>query len=438
VTVHLSFWSACRAILTTRTLLTIGKYVLAVGLLAWVVKANWAPPPTRASAALAASTAGLCAAPAGHGPLLAASAAVPGRLDSHGLGYVYQRHVVNRQPIHAGYLAAGFTVYCLAAGLTMVRWYLLVRALDLSITLRDAFRFGLIGIFFNTFLPGAVGGDIIKAAVLARGQKRRTAAAATVIMDRLLALWALVWFVAILGSLFWGLGLLVGSAAVASSSIVIGALVVVGGTATGWMLIGLVPDSSAETFASRLTRLPLVGTSAAELMRAAWLYRRKQGTVAAVLALTWVGQAGFVTSFYCCTSALWTAALGPVPSLSQHFLLVPIGLVMQVLVPTPGGAGGGEWSFAALYRLFGAAEASGVLGSLLQRVLIWTLGLLGCLVYLGTKSELAAGQGFARPFRAERAERPSAQDGTAVPSPAPRMAGKQTEDHACRAASTGS
>jgi uncharacterized membrane protein YbhN (UPF0104 family) len=375
-----------------RTLINIAKYVLAAGLLAWVVKANWAPPPTKASATLGASTVGLCAAPGGHGPLLAASAAVPGRLDSHGLGYVYDRHIVQGQPIRTGYLIGGFVLYCLACGLTMFRWYLLVRALDLQLTLRDAYRYGLIGAFFNSFLPGAVGGDIIKAAVLARGQSRRTAAVATVIMDRLLALWGLVWFVAILGSIFWATGMLEGPAAATASYIVTGALIVVAVTATGWLGIGLLADWRAERFAGRLSRLPLVGGSAGEFWRAAWMYRRRQGSVALALVLTWIGQIGFVSAFYCCANTLWSPELGPVPSLTQHFLLVPLGLVMQALVPTPGGAGGGEWGFAALFLLFRAAESNGVLGSLVQRIFSWVLGVVGYLVYLWTKPALPAGQ----------------------------------------------
>jgi hypothetical protein len=77
-----------------------------------------------------------------------------------------------------------------------------------------------------------------------------------------------------------------------------------------------------------------------------------------------------------------------VPSLTQHFLLVPLGLVMQALVPTPGGAGGGEWGFAALFVLFRAAEANGVLASLVQRVFNWVLGVIGYLVYLWTRPTL--------------------------------------------------
>src|SRR5262249_4595421 len=105
-------------------------------------------------------------------------------------------------------------------------------------------------------------------------------------------------------------------------------------------------------------RRALAGRTAAGLWRAAWAYRRRQGSVAAVMLLSGLGHAGFVVAFYCCARALWSPGLGPVPSLSQHFLLVPVGLTMQALVPTPGGAGGGEWGFAALYLLFGGAEVN--------------------------------------------------------------------------------
>lgn len=349
-----------------RTLLDVAKYLLAVGLLVWVVKSNWAPPPTKT----AGQDAGASAAEG----------------QSHGLGYVWNRHVVEGQPVRAGYLLGGFAIYCVAVAITLVRWYLLVRALDLPITLRAAFRYGLIGIFFNTFLPGAVGGDIIKAAALARGQSRRTAAVATVIMDRLLALWGLVWFVAILGSIFWLAGLLEGPSAAVATRIVTGALVVVAVSLTAWLAMGLLPDHRAERFAGRLKKLPLVGGTASEFWRAAWMYRSRQGSVAVVLVLTWIGQVGFVSAFYCCVNALWDPRMGDVPSFTQHFLLVPLGLVMQALVPTPGGAGGGEWGFGALFVLFGSTEPIGVLGSLVQRVFSWVLGVAGYVTYLWMKA----------------------------------------------------
>jgi hypothetical protein len=44
--------------------------------------------------------------------------------------------------------------------------------------------------------------------------------------------------------------------------------------------------------------------------------------------------------------------------------------------------------FGLLYRWLGCSEASGVLGSLVQRVVNWTLGLLGGLVYLRMRAAL--------------------------------------------------
>lgn len=368
--------------MTKRLCLDLGKYALAVALLVWVVYSNWSPPSTRAVAALGASTVGLCVSPSPAAPLLAAAAATPGRAEARGLGYVWQRHVRDRQPIHAGFLLVAFAVYIVAIIVTLLRWHLLVRALDLPLRLSDAFRYGLVGIFFNTFLPGAVGGDIIKAAALARTQHRRAAAVATVIMDRLIALWALVWFVALLGGVFWFLGLLTGASAAVAGTIIGIACVVVAVSLVGWLLVGLLSDHRAERFAERLDNLPLVGHTAGEFWRATWMYRQKQATVVWVMLLTWIGQVGFVIAFWCCACALWAPELGPIPSLTQHFLLVPIGLTMQALVPTPGGAGGGEWGFAALYVLFRAAESNGVLASLVQRVLSWILGLAGYVVYL--------------------------------------------------------
>ena len=65
--------------------------------------------------------------------------------------------------------------------LTFVRWYILVRAQDLPFTVANAVRLGLIGAFFNLFLPGAVTGDLVKMVQLARAQSRRTVAVATII-----------------------------------------------------------------------------------------------------------------------------------------------------------------------------------------------------------------------------------------------------------------
>jgi uncharacterized protein (TIRG00374 family) len=330
------------------------KYVLAFGLLAFVVWRNWEPGSDR------------------------------------GLEAVWNKHVVRGEPIHTGFLALAATVLAASLALTLVRWYLLVRAVGIDIRLRDAFRLGLVGFFFNTFLPGSVGGDLVKAAGLARSQKRRTVAVATVVMDRAIALWGLVWFVALLGGFFWAMGWLDGPAAAVSHRIILAAGAIVVLSVVVWLLLGLLPQRRAERFARRLSRLPKVGHSAAEFWRAVWMYRCQQRSVAVTLVLSWVGQVGFVFAFYFGVRALWDPGMGGIPSVAEHFLLVPIGLVIEAAPLFPGGAGIGEAGYGALYGWFGCAATVAILGSLMTRVLKWVIGLVGYLVYLRMKSHLPA------------------------------------------------
>ena len=124
-------------------------------------------------------------------------------------------------------------------------------------------------------------------------------------MDRAIALWALIWFTAILGSVFWGLGMLTGPAEAVAKTIVRLALFVVIGTTSVWLLLGLLPNRRAERFAGRLSWLPVVGRSAAEFWRAVWIYRQKQGSVVVVMLLSWVGQVGFVLAAFLIGIHLW-------------------------------------------------------------------------------------------------------------------------------------
>src|SRR3954454_24839926 len=66
---------------------------------------------------------------------------------------VQMRQVLARE-LDLGLFALAFAIYMAAILLTFVRWYLLVRALDLPFRIRDAIRLGFIGNFFNLVIPG--------------------------------------------------------------------------------------------------------------------------------------------------------------------------------------------------------------------------------------------------------------------------------------------
>jgi uncharacterized membrane protein YbhN (UPF0104 family) len=332
--------------------LAVCKYGLGIGLLAWVVWRYWDLTSNGEEVGLSAAL---------------------------------------RKPINLTALALAAVICLTSVLITFVRWFILVRAQGLPFTLPNAIRLGLIGYYLSTFLPGSVGGDIIKAACIAREQTRRTVAVATVLLDRAIGLCGLVWLVTLSGGIFWSGGWLeelatTPQARITLDTIIAGAAGLTAGSIAFWLLLGVLPSRRAEIFAGRLSRIPKVGHSLAEFWRAVWMYRCRGRSVALALLLAMTAHIGFVMMFYFASRTL--SAPSAIPSLRTHFLLVPVGMAIQAGFPAPGGVGGGEAGYGFLYGVLGFAVAAGVLGALVHRSITWVVGLTGYLVYLRMRPSL--------------------------------------------------
>lgn len=332
-----------------QTIWAASKYILGLSVLFWVIWRNWNPPD-------------------GSGP---------------GLSQALQN------PIQMGPLAACAIIYLAGVLLTFFRWFILVRAQDLPLSLLNALRLGLVGFYFSSFLPSSIGGDIVKAVMIAREQRRRTVAVATVLIDRALGLWGLIWVIVLLGAIFWAVGNPVLLANANLRLIVFTSSMIIGATLLGWMALLMLPPNRAQIFAGRLERLPKIGHAFAELWRAVWMYRLKQGSLLLALVISIASHCCFVLAFYF-AGQVFADPGNPdaVPTLSQDFLIVPIGCAIQAVFPSPGGIGAGEYGFGKLYTLVGKTEAAGVLASLAQRLVIWGWSIAGFFVYLRMKPDL--------------------------------------------------
>ena len=77
--------------------------------------------------------------------------------------------------------------------LAALRWKTLLRVQEINISFRRVLQVTLIGQFFNTFLLGTTGGDVIRVFYMAQAApKRKSAAGVSVILDRVLGLIALI------------------------------------------------------------------------------------------------------------------------------------------------------------------------------------------------------------------------------------------------------
>lgn len=292
-------------------------------------------------------------------------------------------------PIAFEWLAVAALLMASAAALQIYRWYLLVRALDLPFSVRNAYRLSLVGIFYNTFIPGSVGGDLVKAYFIAHAHpERKTRAIASVIADRALGLFGLILFVAVLGGIAWAAGDERITANADLQKIVRIMAVVAGTGGLVFLLLGLVLHR-ADIFAGRLKKIPKLGNSLAEMWYAVVEYRKRMKVVLIGVVLSAASHFGLVFAFHCASRVFPPAnPATELATLSEHMVIAPIGFIAQAVPITPGGVGVAEGVFAWLYKLSGRPETRGIIARLSLRLVEWLIALSGYIVYLRMRSEV--------------------------------------------------
>ena len=102
--------------------------------------------------------------------------------------------VVRRGFAHLDYLAASAILVLAALSMSLYRWKLLLKGQNLELSFSQSIRYGMIGAFFNTTMPGAVSGDLIKAWYVISDMKgrRKTPVLTSILLDRVLGVFGLV------------------------------------------------------------------------------------------------------------------------------------------------------------------------------------------------------------------------------------------------------
>src|SRR5688572_13920252 len=101
--------------------------------------------------------------------------------------------------IHNGALALSVVLMAMTIVLGVVRWRMVLRVQGLELPWTRAAEISLVAHFFNSFLLGSTGGDLMKAYYAARETHHKKAEAVmTVFADRLIGLWAMLLFAGIM------------------------------------------------------------------------------------------------------------------------------------------------------------------------------------------------------------------------------------------------
>ena len=255
--------------------------------------------------------------------------------------------------------------------LNNTRWWLLLNSQGLHHPWSFVFSLTLIGNFFNFFIPGGVGGDVVKGYYLLRGQpKNNLKAASSILPDRALGFYVLflLAYVALLLAeetrllmpeifqlttlLFWGF------------------------TLAGVLFLlqpGLLTRATKRWTKLNLRLAPIVA------LFQDWSGARRALAGGLVISILCQGVQVFIV-------VLTGQALGADIPLHMYFLLVPLASATTVLPISPAGVGVGQ---AAAYFLFGLyspeAATVGPLGFTVLQASLLAWGLGGAMLYVRKK-----------------------------------------------------
>ncbi len=281
------------------------------------------------------------------------------------------------KPVDTRFFVLGFGIYLAALLITFGRWHRLVRAQGLTFSLRDSIRLGFIGNVFNLVIPGAVGGDVIKAAFLCRMQPdRKPQAVASMVLDRILGLLGLFLLAGVAGLLTW-------RSAGPEVQLLIG--LVWGALGVGFFALGVVFSPSLYRPLNRLVAgRGKVEVAVRELESIGLAYRERLVTVAAMLGVSVLGHTLYVLAFYSASLALFDV----MPTLVQHYLMVPLAL-FTTAVPLPFGALGlSEQISGQLFRM--VHHADGAIAMMAFRIVMYASGAFSACVYLANLRQVQA------------------------------------------------
>ncbi|TWT33016.1 lysylphosphatidylglycerol synthase transmembrane domain-containing protein [Blastopirellula retiformator] len=278
-------------------------------------------------------------------------------------------------PKNWGLLSLAFLLAMTALICTFLRWRLLVVALEMPFRVTDALRLGFLGFLFNFVGAGAVGGDLFKAIFIAREYPQsRAAAFATVVVDRMIGLYALL-VVTSLATL--AIDRSSADTAMLTALNIIYGLTIVGGLGVGMILLpGFTQGSVSEFFRG----LPKVGSKIGNVIDAVRLYRRQPLVLTTIAVISLSIHCLFALSIYCIATGLFTDA----PSLIEHLVIVPLSMLFAALPIAPGGMGTFELAMNYLYQNVPtppAPDGMGTIVALGYRMITILMALVGVVYY---------------------------------------------------------
>jgi len=270
------------------------------------------------------------------------------------------------------WLLAGVACYGVVELLAAIRWYVLLRVQGVIL---PAWRVGallMLGIFFNMFMPGGTGGDVLKIYFLLKEiPKKKAEGLLAVLMDRLIGLLALIMISSVIIAIQYN-WLRTTPASRHLTWVLLAILVCSLGAIVASFVI------SGFGLAHKLPKKMPMRDMLIDLAVAYNAYARAWPASLAALFASF-GVHFFSFSLFVCAAR----ALNVDISTGALLTVMPIILTLAAMPISVGGAGVREGLFAILLRpLCGVSQAEAIMLSITGAILTMIWGLIGGLIYL--------------------------------------------------------
>jgi uncharacterized protein (TIRG00374 family) len=282
-----------------------------------------------------------------------------------------------------GWIAVGMLLTGLGTVLASYRWSTLLALQEVTISQWDAFRLTMIGLFFNLFGLGGVGGDVFKMYyVQAQAGNRKEEAILSIVVDRIVGLLGL-FVVALLTLPFVWSELLQAKPQIQSMVGFVVLISIVGGGGVTLVLSRdyWLPEGLKEGIKKAARKFPakLVGLFA-RLIRSVDLYRSHLPTVLRALALSACLHSMATLNVVCIGKAFHIEGI----ALRHYFLAVQVANTISAVPITPGGLGSRDLVIQQLFKFAGAdARANLIPFGLSMMLVFWSV--LGGIFFIFAK-----------------------------------------------------
>ncbi len=260
------------------------------------------------------------------------------------------------------------------------RWKSLLWGLGINIGWFRVLQLQSVGLFFNTAIPGAVGGDVVKAVYIVRDQRmeHRTPAAMSILMDRITGLFGLFTLGAVAVSFqfdqLWQNPLM--------RPLLIATYALVAAMLLFLVLVFVRIEDQRDPFLRLLNHKVPGFTFLKKIYVSLRSYRHRPSAIIFSWAASILVQCGFFYVFLILTQHLTKQPF----NVAVMAAIYALGALTTALPIAPGGLGVGHAAFDKLFELAGLTGGANVFNVFCLTMLAFSLS--GAIPYLFVKSKL--------------------------------------------------